>query len=99
MQSMFQSCFGLMCFLPSRSAYRFHLQRQNIHFELTVLLESLSSMSNQYIKGIVHPKMKICWKFTHIQAFKDTDEFVSSWEQIWRNLVQTADKNITTIHK
>ncbi len=61
--------------------------------------------------------MKNCWK--HIQAIQDVDEFVSSWEQIWRNLalhhlltmdplqwmgavrrgVQTADKNITIIHK
>ncbi len=37
-------------------------------------------------KGIVHPKMKICWKFTHPQAIQDVDEFVFSSEQIWRNL-------------
>ncbi len=35
---------------------------------------------------IVHPKMKICWKCTHTQAIQDLDEFVSSLEQIWRNV-------------
>ncbi len=59
------------------------------------------------------------WKFTHPRAIQDVDEFVSSSEQILRNLalhtcspmdplqwmgavrliVQTADKNITVIHK
>ncbi len=24
--------------------------------------------------------------FTHPQAIQDVDEFISSWEQIWRNL-------------
>ncbi len=57
--------------------------------------------------------MKIIWKCAHSQAIQDVDEFVSSLEQIWRNLafrhlqwmgavrmrVQTADKNITIIHK
>ncbi len=28
-------------------------------------------------KGIGHPKMKICWQFTHPQAMQDVDEFVS----------------------
>ncbi len=27
-----------------------------------------------------------CWKFTHPQAIQDVNEFVSSLEQIWRNL-------------
>ncbi len=62
--------------------------------------------------------MKILLKFTHPQLIQYVDEFVSSSEQIWRNLaslahqwilcsewdavrmkVQTADKNITIIHK
>ncbi len=30
-----------------------------------------------FFKGIVHPKMKICWKCTHPQAIQDVDEFVS----------------------
>ncbi len=30
--------------------------------------------------------MKICWKCVHPQAIQDVDEFVSSSEQIWRNL-------------
>ncbi len=33
------------------------------------------------LKGIVHQKK---WKYTHLQAIRD--EFVSSSEQIWRNL-------------
>ncbi len=35
---------------------------------------------------LVHLKMKICWKYTHPQAIQDVDEFVSSSEQICRNL-------------
>ncbi len=61
------------------------------------------------IKGIVHPKMKLCWKSTHPQVIQDVDEFVSSSEQIWRNILcsewvpsewesKTADKNIIIIH-
>ncbi len=38
------------------------------------------------LKGIVHPKKKICWKSTRPQAIKDVDESVSSSEHIWRNL-------------
>ncbi len=30
--------------------------------------------------------MKICWKCLHSQAIQDVDEFLSSSEQIWRNL-------------
>ncbi len=30
--------------------------------------------------------MKICWKHIHPQVILDVDEFVSSYEQIWRNL-------------
>ncbi len=30
------------------------------------------------LKGIVHPKMKICWKCTCRQAIQDVDEFGSS---------------------
>ncbi len=29
--------------------------------------------------------MKVCWKFTHLHAIQDVDEFISSSEQIWRN--------------
>ncbi len=39
-----------------------------------------------FIKGVMYPKMKICWKFTHPQAIQDVDEFVLSPEQIWRNV-------------
>ncbi len=27
------------------------------------------------LKGIVHPKMKSSWKYTHPQAIQDEDEF------------------------
>ncbi len=37
------------------------------------------------VKGVVHLKMKVCWKCTHPQVIQDVDEFVSSSEQIWRN--------------
>ncbi len=36
------------------------------------------------IKGIVHSK--ICWEFTHPRDIQDVEEFVSSSEQIWRNV-------------
>ncbi len=35
---------------------------------------------------IVHSKMKISWKLTHLQTIQNIDEFVSPSEQIWRNL-------------
>ncbi len=35
---------------------------------------------------IVHPKMNICWRFTHPQYIKDVKELVSSLEQNWRNV-------------
>ncbi len=38
------------------------------------------------IKGIVLPKIKTSLKCTRTQTIQDVDEFVSSWEQIWRNL-------------
>ncbi len=38
------------------------------------------------LKGIVHPEMKICWKYTHPQAIQDEDEFDSLSEEIWRNV-------------
>ncbi len=38
------------------------------------------------LKGIIHPKMKICWKCTQPQAIQNVDDFVFSSEQIWRNL-------------
>ncbi len=38
------------------------------------------------IKVIVHPNMKFGWIFTYLQVVQDVDEFVSSLEQIWRNL-------------
>ncbi len=37
-----------------------------------------------FIKGVVHPKIKMCWKCTHPLVIWDVDEFVSSSEQIWR---------------
>ncbi len=37
-------------------------------------------------KEIVYQKIQILWKFTDLQAIQDVDEFVSSFEQIWRNV-------------
>ncbi len=42
--------------------------------------------STYRFKGIVNPKMKFGWKCTQPHAIYDLDEFVSSSEQIWRNL-------------
>ncbi len=36
------------------------------------------------VKGTFHPNIE---KYTHPQFIQDVDEFVSSSEQIWRNLV------------
>ncbi len=36
--------------------------------------------------GIIHPKMKTCWKWTHPRTIPDVDEFVSLWKKIWRIL-------------
>ncbi len=61
------------------------------------------------LKGTVHPKIKICWKFTHPQAIISSELMWRNWalHQKWilcnewvpSEWVQTADKNITIIHK
>ncbi len=59
------------------------------HHMQTDVLQSCFSFYTRgefILKGIVHPKMNICWQCTHPQAIQDEDEFVSSWEQIWRNV-------------
>ncbi len=38
------------------------------------------------VKRIFLPKKTIFWKCAHPQAIQDVDEFISSSEQIWRNL-------------
>ncbi len=43
-------------------------------------------ISSWQFKGTVHPSMKIHWTFMHRQAIQGVDEFVSSSEQIWRNV-------------
>uniref|UniRef100_A0A8C2IY86 Uncharacterized protein n=1 Tax=Cyprinus carpio TaxID=7962 RepID=A0A8C2IY86_CYPCA len=68
-----------------------------------------------YNLGVITNKIKNCQKFTHPQAIQDVNEFVSSSEQICRNLalhhlltigssavnelIKTADENITIIHE
>ncbi len=39
------------------------------------------------LKAIAHPKMKICKNFTQPQAILNVDEFVSSSEHFWRNIL------------
>ncbi len=67
------------------------------------------------LKGIVHPKMKLCWKYTHFLGnlrFRwicfqtDLDKCSIAhhadplqWMGAVRKRVQTADKEITIIHK
>ncbi len=41
---------------------------------------------NDAIKGIVHLKMKISWTCAHPQVIQKVDEYISSSEQVWRNL-------------
>ncbi len=41
-------------------------------------------MNNEVLKGLVNPKMNICWIYSH--SIQNVDEFVSSWEQILRNV-------------
>ncbi len=61
------------------------------------------------LKGTVHPKIKIVWKFTHPQAITSSELMWRNWalhhkwilcnEWVPSEWVQTADKNITIIHK
>ncbi len=45
----------------------------------------LSFLGCSYFKGIVHPKMKICWKWTYPQAIKDVDVFLH-WNRFGKNV-------------
>lgn len=48
----------------------------------------------------VQPKMKICFKFTHLQAIQDVDEFVSPSEPIWRKFkVKKKKKSFNLFYK
>ncbi len=55
-----------------------------LYFILFLVGQTWQKVYVSVLKAIVHPKMKICWKFTHSQATQDV-EFVYSSEQIWRN--------------
>ncbi len=46
--------------------------------EIQALLLKDVQMCKMGIKGIVHPKIKNCWKYTPLQVIQDVDEFVSS---------------------
>lgn len=48
----------------------------------------------------VQPKMKICFKITHLQAIQDVDEFFSSSEPIWRKFkVKKKKKSLNLFYK
>ncbi len=64
----------------SLRAQKYKVHQSNQHHQFTYLEHAAS------FKGIVHPQMKICWKCTHPQSIQHIDEFVSSSEQILRNL-------------
>ncbi len=49
-----------------------------------MIYDILTNLMAKKFKVIVHPKINICWKNIHSQAIQD--EFVSSLEQIWRNV-------------
>ncbi len=51
-----------------------------------ILFLEVSISQLKRLKGIVHPKMLICWMFTHPQAIQEVYTFVFSSEQIWRNV-------------
>ncbi len=44
------------------------------------------------IKGIVHPKMCICWKFTHPQNIQDVDEF--AWNVALHHLLTSGSSAV-----
>ncbi len=54
-------------------------------WRLLVWLNRIITIAFKIFKGIVHSKMKICWKFTLPQAIQDV--FVSSLEQTLRNVI------------
>ncbi len=54
----------------------------------TTAMKVMNSLSYKFgsLKEMVHPEMKTSWKCTRPKAIQDVDEFVSSSEQIWRNV-------------
>ncbi len=74
---------GELCALHRRAKGK-HFSNKQVYY-LIHLVQCLLVLCS-VPKGIVHPKMKICWNFTYPQAVQDVDEFVSSTEQIWRSV-------------
>ncbi len=46
----------------------------------------IEELSCCQLQGVVHPKMKLGWKFTHPQTIQDVDVVFFSLEPVWRNL-------------
>ncbi len=77
--------------LPSRNWVGFWVLKQDHRWiaehKIYVLNAPYGHRQTDFsVKGTVHPKMKMCWKCIQLQVIKDVDEFVSSSEQIQRNL-------------
>ncbi len=82
-------------------------------FLLKLQVLPYSPLTDRQFKRIVHPKMRICWKLTHLQAIQDVDKFFLHWNRFGEILhyftcspmgatrmrVQMADKNSAIIHK
>ncbi len=58
------------------STRRYSAQHEKIKLEIISNYDSPSAAIQTHLKGIVHPKLKICWTCT--QAIQDVNEFVSS---------------------
>ncbi len=71
----------------SKQWFNFKSNNQDVQNPGWLHNKSAYALCAQALKGIVMPKINICWKCTHPQAIRNVEEFGSSWEQIWRNVV------------
>ncbi len=70
----------------SKQWFNFKSNNQDVQNPGWLHNKSAYALCAQALKGIVMPKINICWKCTHPQAIRNVEEFGSSWEQIWRNV-------------
>ncbi len=68
----------------------FRISSRYLKLNMTINLTTVGYTNKSNFKGIVHPKTKTCRKCSYPQAIQDEDEFVSSLEQIWRNVYITC---------
>ncbi len=74
------------------SSLFFHTRSDHLYLSLQSSLSDLclrkgaDQIMTDFFKGLVLLEINICLKCPHRQAIHDVNEFVSSSEQIWRNL-------------